>query len=115
MRNNGSMRCADRPGQSGRAVCCAVAMAVASGAARLTAQQRSAYEELQAFSGVLNHVRVNYVDSVSYAQLVHAAIDGMLRALDPHSAFYSRLDYARLNAIERGELAVTGIVLEEID
>jgi carboxyl-terminal processing protease len=82
---------------------------------RLPAQQRSAYEELQAFSGVLNHVRINYVDSVSYAQLVHAAIDGMLRALDPHSAFYSRLDYERLNAIERGELAVTGLVLEEVD
>ena len=82
---------------------------------RLPAQQRSAYEELQAFSGVLNHVRINYVDSVSYAQLVHAAIDGMLRALDPHSAFYSRLDYEKLNAIERGELAVTGLVLEEVD
>jgi len=79
------------------------------------AQQRSAYEELQAFSGVLNHVRTNYVDSVSYAQLVHAAIDGMLRALDPHSVFFSRLDYEKLNAIERGELAVTGLVLEEVD
>jgi carboxyl-terminal processing protease len=84
-------------------------------AAPLAAQQRSAYEELQAFSGVLNHVRANYVDSVSYARLVQAAIDGMLRALDPHSYFYSRLDYERLNAIERGELAVTGIVLEEVD
>jgi carboxyl-terminal processing protease len=84
-------------------------------AASLPAQQRSAYEELQAFSGVLNHVRANYVDSVSYAQLVHAAIDGMLRALDPHSVFYSRLDWERLNAIQRGELAVTGLVLEEVD
>jgi carboxyl-terminal processing protease len=85
------------------------------GGRALPAQQRSAYEELQAFSGVLNHVRANYVDSVSYAQLVRAAIDGMLRALDPHSAFYSRLDWEKLNAIERGELAVTGLVLEDVD
>ncbi|MGH7538607.1 MAG: S41 family peptidase [Gemmatimonadales bacterium] len=91
------------------------ALLLATLGGRLPAQQRAAYEELQAFSGVLNHVRMNYVDSVSYAQLVHAAIDGLLRALDPHSAFYSRLDYDKLNAIERGELAVTGLALEEVD
>ena len=81
----------------------------------LSAQQRSAYEELQTFSGVLNHVRLNYVDSVGYAQLVRAAIAGMLRALDPHSAFYSRLEAERLDLIQRGTLAVTGITLEEVD
>ena len=81
----------------------------------LSAQQRSAYEELQTFSGVLNHVRINYVDSVGYAQLVTAAIDGMLRALDPHSHFYSRLEAERLDLLQRGTLAVTGISLEEED
>ena len=39
------------------------------------AQQRSAYEELQTFSAVLNHIRLNYVDTVTYSILVHAAID----------------------------------------
>ncbi|HEY6223933.1 MAG TPA: S41 family peptidase [Gemmatimonadales bacterium] len=84
-------------------------------AGRVSAQQRSAYEELQTFSGVLNHIRLNYVDSVGYAQLVHAAIDGMLRALDPHSGFFSRLEAERFDLIERGTLAVTGITLEEVD
>jgi carboxyl-terminal processing protease len=79
------------------------------------AQQRSSYEELQAFSGVLNHIRANYVDSVTYGVLVHAAVDGMLRALDPHSAYYSRLDFERRNAIEQGQIAVTGLALEEVD
>jgi carboxyl-terminal processing protease len=82
---------------------------------RLPAQQRSAYEELQTFSGVLNHVRLNYADSVSYSQLIHAAIDGMLRALDPHSHFYSHLEAERFDLIERGTLGVTGITLEEVD
>jgi len=93
----------------------ATALAVLLVAGRLPAQQRSAYEELQTFSGVLNHVRLNYVDSVGYSQLVHAAIDGMLRALDPHDRFLSRLDAERFDLIERGTLAVTGITLEEVD
>jgi len=115
MRSNVSMRSAERRRGRGRTIGCAAVLLSTLAVARLPAQQRSAYEELQAFSGVLNHVRTNYVDSVSYAQLVHAAIDGMLRALDPHSAFYSRLDYQKLNAIERGELAITGLSLEEVD
>jgi carboxyl-terminal processing protease len=109
------MHCSNRFPGRGRAAGSATLVLCAALVSRLPAQQRAAYEELQAFSGVLNHVRINYVDSVSYAQLVHAAIDGMLRALDPHSVFFSRLDYQKLNAIERGELAVTGLVLEEVD
>lgn len=77
--------------------------------------QPSAYEELQTFSAVLNHVRVNYVDSVTYTQLVRAAIDGVLRSLDPHSYFVSRLDWDKLSALERGDLGVTGMALEEED
>lgn len=77
------------------------------------AAQGSAYEQLQAFSGVLNHVRTNYVDSVAYPELVRASIDGMLRALDPHSYFSTRADWERMSALERGELAVVGLQLED--
>lgn len=112
MRNNACRR-SSKPRSA--IVVAVAALCAGPWANRTEAQQRSSYEELQAFSGVLNHIRTNYVDSVTYAELVHAAVDGMLRALDPHSAFYSRLDYERLNAIEKGELAVTGIALEEVD
>jgi carboxyl-terminal processing protease len=64
---------------------------------------------------VLNHIRSNYRDSVAYNGLVRAAIDGMLRSLDPHSWFASREDYEKLSSLERGELAVTGIVFEFAD
>jgi carboxyl-terminal processing protease len=77
--------------------------------------QMSSYEELQRFSAVLNHIRGNYPDSVSYNGLVRAAIDGMLRSLDPHSWFASNEDYEKLNALERGDLAETGIVFEFAD
>jgi carboxyl-terminal processing protease len=87
----------------------------AAGAAPLGAQARSNYEELQTFSGVLNHIRINYVDSVSYARLVRAAVDGVLRSLDPHSRFEPREDVERGAAIARGELGTLGIALEDVD
>ncbi len=101
------------------ALALALALVAVVPAARLRGQQpaspsRSAYEELQTFSGVLNHIRVNYVDSVTYAQLVRAAIDGVLHSLDPHSRFESHADHDKAGKLERGELAVTGVVLEDV-
>jgi carboxyl-terminal processing protease len=89
--------------------------AAAARAQQPAPQQPSAYEELQTFSGVLNHIRVNYVDSVTYAQLVRAAIDGVLHSLDPHSRFESHADRDKAGKLERGELAVTGLELEDVD
>ncbi len=79
------------------------------------AQTRSAYEELQTFSGVLNHIRINYPDSVGYGELVAAGIRGVLRALDPHSHYVSRVEFERQSALERGELVGVGVALEEVD
>lgn len=90
-----------------------LALLMALGARPLRAQ--TSYEQLQAFSSVLNFVRLNYADSVGYPEMVRAAIQGVLRSLDPHSYFLARADYERGNALERGELAVTGLVLELVD
>jgi carboxyl-terminal processing protease len=76
---------------------------------------RSAYEELQTFSGVLNHIRLNYPDSVGYSDLVTAAIRGVLRALDPHSYYVSRVEFERRSALERGELYTIGVALEDVE
>ncbi|MGH7675329.1 MAG: hypothetical protein ACREMV_08665, partial [Gemmatimonadales bacterium] len=61
---------------------------------------------------MLNHIRLNYVDSVGYGQMVQAAIRGVLRGLDPHSYFVSRAEWARRTALDRGELFTVGIALE---
>ena len=82
---------------------------LATSLSRPMVAQAGSYEELQRFSAVLAHIRANHADSATYRTLVRAAIDGMLRSLDPHSWFASREDADRLNALERGELAVTGI------
>ena len=98
----------------GRLVLGAALLAV-SLPAGATGQQRSAYEELQTFSGVLNHIRLNYPDSVSYSDLVAAAIRGVLHSLDPHSRFESRVEFERQNALERGELFTVGVSLEDVE
>lgn len=78
-------------------------------------QPRSAYEELQTFSGVLNHIRNNYTDTVSYRRMIRAAIDGVLGDLDPHSRFVSREDNLVLGSLVRGDLAGIGVHLEPLD
>ncbi len=75
----------------------------------------ASYEYLQTFSQVLGFVRQNYADSVAYGELVRAAIDGVLHSLDPHSYFLAREDYLRANALDRGELAVTGLAVDLVD
>jgi carboxyl-terminal processing protease len=90
-------------------------LAIVLRATTASAQSTPSYQELQRFSDVLNHIRANYADSVTTRQLVHSAIDGMLRSLDPHSWFLSTEDNARFNALERGELAVIGVSVELAD
>ena len=82
--------------------------------ARMAAQSPS-YEYLQAFSSVLSFVRLNYVDSVGYGELVRAAIEGALHSLDPHSQFVSAEEWSRRSALERGELAIPGLIIEDVD
>ena len=87
-----------------------------SGAAHAPpAHAQASYEYLQAFSSVLNFVRLNYVDSVGYAELVRAAIEGTLRSLDPHSRYVSAAEWARKSALERGELAIPGLIIGDVD
>jgi len=71
----------------------ALAAAVALSALPAAAQQggtgstrpRTAYEDLQMFSQVLNQIRVNHPDSVDTHELFMAAVQGMVSAADPHS------------------------------
>ncbi|MGH7468458.1 MAG: S41 family peptidase [Longimicrobiales bacterium] len=79
------------------------------------ARAQTAYEQLQMLTDALNLVRGNYVDSVGYSQLARAAINGILRSLDPHSYFMAARDFAQLSALEAGKLAGPGLSLTEID
>jgi len=64
------------------------------------------YEDLQMFSQVLNQIRVNHPDSVDQHALIMAAIEGMIRAADPHSYVLpvARLSAEKARAFENGQL-----------
>src|SRR2546425_9036257 len=80
-------------------------VAVGMSAQQPAPRQPSAYEELQTFSAVLNHIRVNYMDPLTYTQLVRAAIDGGLQALDPHSPLQSYADRHKAAQLPPGQPA----------
>ena len=66
---------------------------------------RTLYEDLQMLSGVLNQIRVNHPDSIEAHELIAAAIEGMVRAADPHSYVITaqRLDPAKAKAYREGK------------
>jgi len=97
-----------------RAVCRTAAALATTGLLTLPtpAEAQGAYEQLQAFSAVLSHARLNYVDSVDFNRLVVGAIRGMLSSLDPHSHYVTRREFELRAQWDRGELAGPGLELE---
>ncbi len=66
---------------------------------------------LRTFTSALAAVEGNYVQTVSTRELVESAIRGMLRTLDPHSSFFTRGDYNRLQEEQRGRYYGLGITI----
>ena len=57
----------------------------------------------------LNYLQGQYVEEVDAADLIEAAIDGMLSSLDPHSSYLSPEDAADMRVQTRGEFGGLGI------
>jgi carboxyl-terminal processing protease len=69
----------------------------------------SRYEDLALFTSVLTHVRTSYVEAVDEHDLLIGALNGMLRELDPHSAFLDHQAYREMQVDTRGEFHGLGI------
>lgn len=78
----------------------------AQAAAKSGVRQRTLYEDIQMFSGVLNQIRQNHPDSVDTHRMILSAINGMLGAADPHSYIVPalRLEPEREKAWRDGKL-----------
>lgn len=74
-------------------------------------RKRTAYEDLQMFSQVLNQIRVNHLDTVDSHELLMAAIQGMVRRADPHSYVISavRMSPEKQRQLEDGKLVAIPI------
>ncbi len=66
-------------------------------------------EELRTFTRAYDHVRNDYVEEVSDAQLLEYAIKGMIAELDPHSAYLDKEAFAELQATTSGEFGGVGL------
>lgn len=79
----------------------------------LVAQENSrnttVYEQLDLFGNIFERIRAQYVEEVDEADLIEAAINGMLTSLDPHSSYLSPDDAADMREQTRGEFGGLGI------
>jgi carboxyl-terminal processing protease len=82
---------------------------VATGA--MASVDTSSYRELEVFMEIFNRVKSDYVDKVDDKTLVKGAIQGMLAALDPHSAFEDGLDFDNLKIQTDGNYGGLGLVV----
>ena len=72
-------------------------------------QQSSVYQQLDLFGDIFERIRSQYVEDVDEAELIEAAINGMLTSLDPHSSFLPPDDFTDMREQTRGEFGGLGI------
>ena len=71
------------------------------------------YENYRLLSDVLEKVRQEYVDGdkLTYSDLIHGALKGMLNTLDPHSEFMDKSKFEELKKDTQGEFGGVGVVV----
>jgi len=67
------------------------------------------YRQLDLFGEVLERVRADYVEKPEDPKLIESAINGMLNALDPHSAYLNPKHFRDMQVQTRGEFGGLGI------
>jgi carboxyl-terminal processing protease len=67
------------------------------------------YKQLDLFGDVLERVRNDYVEKPDDTMLIDSAINGMLAALDPHSAYLNPKSFRDMQVQTRGEFGGLGI------
>ncbi|MCH8036953.1 MAG: S41 family peptidase [Proteobacteria bacterium] len=67
------------------------------------------YRQLKLFGDVFERVRADYVEEVTDQELIEAAIQGMLSALDPHSSYLNADSFRDMRVQTKGEFGGLGI------
>ncbi|MGX9352756.1 S41 family peptidase [Shimia sp. W99] len=83
--------------------------------AQENARQSNVYEQLDLFGDIFERIRAQYVEEVDEADLIEAAINGMLTSLDPHSSYLSPDDAEDMRVQTRGEFGGLGIEVTQED
>ncbi len=82
---------------------------IATASDRAQAASNETYRQLNLFGDVFERVRADYVEEVTDSQLIEAAINGMLSALDPHSSYLNPENFEEMQVQTKGEFGGLGI------
>ncbi len=77
--------------------------------AQENARSTTVYEQLDLFGDIFERIRTQYVSEVDDADLIEAAINGMLISLDPHSSYLPPDNFEDMQVQTRGEFGGLGI------
>jgi carboxyl-terminal processing protease len=89
------------------AVLCAGVFALA--AETPEASRAETFRQLELFGDVMSRVQADYVDETKDAELIEAAINGMLQSLDPHSSYMPADAFRDMQVTTRGEYGGLGL------
>jgi len=67
------------------------------------------YEKIDLFGEVLEQIKKQYVDDVDQAEIMDSAINGVLQALDPYSAYMSPELFKEMQTDTKGQFGGLGI------
>ncbi|MEN6376193.1 MAG: S41 family peptidase [Smithella sp.] len=76
---------------------------------KVSAAGKGIYKDIKTFNEVFDLVKKNYVDEVDPRSLIQGAINGMIKTLDPHSAFMNPEMYKELEVETKGHFGGIGI------
>ncbi|MBN2342614.1 MAG: S41 family peptidase [Deltaproteobacteria bacterium] len=89
------------------AVACTLWIFSTSAAAK--GASKGPYRKLNIFSSVLSLIEQNHVEDIHEDELIIGAIEGMLRALDPHSSFLTQEEFTMLKEDTEGNFCGVGM------
>jgi carboxyl-terminal processing protease len=87
----------------------AVAVGIIATPDRKLEASSETFQQLNLFGDVFAKIREDYVEEVNDAELIEAAINGMLASLDPHSSFLNPKNYQGMKVQTRGKFGGLGI------
>lgn len=73
------------------------------------------YSDLDLFGEVFDRIRAEYVEAPDERKLIHAALQGMLTSLDPHSGYMEPVEYSGVQEDTSGQFGGLGIEVQMED
>lgn len=86
-----------------------IVVVLMTGTRKSSAIPTETLESMKTFADVYSLVQENYAETVDSKKLVHDAIKGMVRGLDPHSSYLTKEEYDEMKVDTTGVFAGLGI------